>query len=316
VERAIDAFRDDLLAEHLGASPEAVRATRERTGSLIATLRVLGRGVRGVRPLDVDVPEWLDDWLPAQAVLDPERPRSFEELCARILPSLPAERSGRRRLLSFLGVAGALLALAALWSLTPLADQLRPDELAARAAPLRAASYGPAVVLLAIALGSALFVPITALIVASALLYGAWLGSALSLGGALASAVLGWGIGRLLWRDAAHRLMSARLRRLSLRMARRGAVAVAAVRVVPIAPFAAINIAAGASHVSLADFALGTAFGMAPGILAGSLLSDRLARTVIDPGWGAAAVLLALVLLLVLAGRWVQRRVARASRLA
>jgi uncharacterized membrane protein YdjX (TVP38/TMEM64 family) len=291
-----------------------VRATHERLGSLIGTLKALGGGPRGVRDLDAELSEWLDDWLPEDAVLDPERPVRFEELCARILPALPREPVRRRRLLSFLGLALFLLGIAALWNLTPLADDLRPSVLAAWAAPLRAAPYGPWAALLAIAVAGALFVPITALIVASALLYGAWLGAALSLGGALASAVLGWAIGRLLWRDAVHRLMSARLRRLSLRIARRGVLAVAAVRIVPIAPFAAINLAAGASHVGVADFVLGTALGMAPGILVASHLSDRLARAVIDPGWGAAAVLLALLLLMILAGRWMQARVTRAAR--
>jgi phosphatidylserine/phosphatidylglycerophosphate/cardiolipin synthase-like enzyme/uncharacterized membrane protein YdjX (TVP38/TMEM64 family) len=314
VERAIDAFRDDLLAEHLGASPERVRATRERTGSLLATLEALGGGERGVRSLDVDLPQWLDDWVPESAVLDPERPVSFEELCARILPEWPAERAHRRRLLRVLGVAGLLLALTALWRLTPLADQLRPDVLAAWAAPLGAAPFGPLATGVAIALAGTLFVPITALLVASALLHGPLLGGALALGGAVASALAGWGIGRLLWRDAVHRLMSPRLRRLSLRIARRGVLAVAAVRVVPIAPFAAVNLAAGASHVRLVDFGLGTVLGMAPGIAVLSVLSDRLARVVIDPGWDAAAVLLALALLALAAGRWLRRRVTRPER--
>jgi len=313
VEQAIDAFRDDLLAEHLGTRPEHVRATRERLGSLIGTLRALGGGERGVRPLEVDVPEWLDDWVPEDALLDPERPVDFEALCARLLPALPEEPGRRRTLLRVFGVALLLLAVATLWHWTPLADNLRPDELAAWAAPLRDEPYGPPAALLAIALGGALFVPITALIVASALLYGAWLGAGLALGGALASALLGWSIGRLLWRDAVHRLMSPRLRRLSLRIARRGAFAVAAVRIVPIAPFAAVNLAAGASHVGVRDLALGTALGMAPGIVVLSVLAERLARVVIDPGWGAAAVLLALVFAAVLAGRWLKRRVTRAA---
>jgi uncharacterized membrane protein YdjX (TVP38/TMEM64 family) len=312
VERAIDAFRDDLLAEHLGTSPEHVRATRNRRGSLLATLTALGGGERGVRPLDVEVPQWLDDWVPEQAVLDPERAVSFEELCARILPAPPAERARRGRLLRLAGVALLLAVVAALWQLTPLAESLRPEHLAAWAAPLRATPHGPALAPLAIALGASLFVPITALIVARALLYGPWLGSAVSIGGALGSAVLGWGIGRVLWRDAVHRLMSPRLRRLSLHIAARGVLAVAMVRVVPVAPFAAVNLAAGASHVRLWDLALGTGLGMAPGILIASVLSDRLARIVIDPGWGGAAVLLALVALVVLAGRWAHGRLERA----
>lgn len=311
VERAIDAFRDDLLAEHLGTRAEQVRATRARLGSLIATLDALGGGERGVRPLDAELSQSLDDWIPESAVLDPERAVRFEEFCARILPRPPREPERRRRWRRLAGAALLLVGLAAVWRVTPLAEGLRPDALEALAAPLRSTPHGPLAALLAIALGGALFVPIGPLVVASALLYGAWLGFAVSLGGTLASALFGWGIGRALWRDAVHRLMSPRLRRLSLRIARRGVLAVAAAHVAPVAPFAAVNLAAGASQVGLRDFALGTGLGVAPGILAASVLADRLARVVIDPGWPGAVVLLFLAALVVLAGRWVHGRIER-----
>ena len=75
--------------------------------------------------------------------------------------------------------------------------------------------------------------------------------------------------------------------------------------------FAAVNLAAGASHVRVRDLALGTALGMAPGVLVASVLADRLASVVVEPGWQGAGVLLGGIALVVLAGRWAHGRIAR-----
>jgi phospholipase D1/2 len=117
----------------------------------------------------------------------------------------------------------------------------------------------------------------------------------------------------MLWRDALHRMMTPRFRRLSERIAVRGVLAVAAVRVIPLAPFAMVNLAAGASHVRLRDFVVGSALAMSPGIVLLGLFADRLERAVIDPGWGSALVLAVVVALLAFAGHQVHRRRRRAE---
>jgi uncharacterized membrane protein YdjX (TVP38/TMEM64 family) len=209
-----------------------------------------------------------------------------------------------------------LLALAALWRWTPLSAVLHPVDLAALAAPLRAWPLGPPLAVLGFALAAALLFPLTVLVVASALVYGPWLGFAVSLAGSFASALIGFCVGRVLWRDALHRLMTPRLRRLSGYVAAQRIRAVAAVRILPVAPFGAVNLAAGASRLRLRDFALGTLFAMAPGLLAMSALADRFKRVVFDPGWGSALVLVALTLALLAARSWVHRRISRRRRAA
>jgi phospholipase D1/2 len=41
--------------------------------------------------------------------------------------------------------------------------------------------------------------------------------------------------------------------------------AIVAVRIVPVAPFAVINLFTGASHIRLRDYLIGTLLGMIPG---------------------------------------------------
>jgi phospholipase D1/2 len=313
VARAIAALRDDLVAEHLGARREQVRAAHERTGSLLSVLDQLGGGERTLRPLESELADWADDWLPDEHLLDPKRPVRLDELSAALLPQPPEDERRRRALRRAAAVVIGLLGLAGLWHWTPVSSAITPEALADLGHRLREPPFGPLLAALAVAAGGALFVPITALVVASALVFGPWLGFAVSLGGALGGAAVGWAAGRLLWRDAVHRMMTPRFRRLSERIAVRGVWAVAAVRVIPLAPFAMVNLAAGASHVRLRDFVVGSALAMAPGIVLLAVFADRLERAVIDPGWGSALVLAAVVALLAFAGHQVHRRRQRAE---
>jgi uncharacterized membrane protein YdjX (TVP38/TMEM64 family) len=144
-------------------------------------------------------------------------------------------------------------------------------ELHGRGAP------GAAITCAAIYLATLFFLPIIPLIVACGWLYGVW-GGLLSLMAAVASASTSFSIARSLGRStAAQKLMrSPRARALAELAAQGGLVTVALVRVSPILPFTASNAVLGLTGMRLRDMALGTALGMAPGIIlyswAGSLL--------------------------------------------
>ena len=95
----ITAFRDGLLAEHLGVDTEGVAAEIARTGSLIATIDGLRGSGRTLRPFQMrDVGE-IGKWLADNEVLDPEGPgEMFESITKRSLfralrPGAPQRRS-------------------------------------------------------------------------------------------------------------------------------------------------------------------------------------------------------------------------------
>ena len=72
---------------------------------------------------------------------------------------------------------------------------------------------------------------------------------------------------------------------------RRGVFAIAAIRLVPIAPFTIINLAAGASAIRLSDYLAGTLLGMLPGLVALSALGHQMVRIVSNPTAGEAGLL-------------------------
>jgi uncharacterized membrane protein YdjX (TVP38/TMEM64 family) len=158
--------------------------------------------------------------------------------------------------------------------------------------------------------------PVTVLIAATALAFGPLLGFVYSLLGCLASATLAYGIGYFLGHDRFRSIAGARIDRLSRRIAHHGVMAVLIVRLVPVAPFTVVNMMAGASHIRLRDFVLGTCLGMLPGLLVMTLFGDQLDEVIRDPQAKTFLILIGLMALLVLLTAWVRRRFRNTASLA
>jgi uncharacterized membrane protein YdjX (TVP38/TMEM64 family) len=138
-------------------------------------------------------------------------------------------------------------------------------------------AFGAVLTCAAVYLLTLLFLPIIPLIVACGWLFGLW-GAAISLLASVASASTSFCVARALGGNAAARalLKSPRAAALAELAAEGGLVTVALVRLSPILPYTPSNAVLGLTAMRLRDMALGTALGMAPGILlyswAGSLL--------------------------------------------
>lgn len=307
--QAIARFRDGLLAEHLGATVEAVTRVREETGSLLAVLERLGGGERTLSPIEDTLEPWVDEMLPDQTVLDPTGPYEADKLVNHLVAE-EAPPVARRPIARAVAVLGGLLVLGMAWQWTPLSQLGDPERLLAWARPLRDSPWGPLAATAAFILASLVFVPVTAMTVALAILFGPWVGWLCALIGSLASASVGFGVGSAVWKDTVSWLTGPRLDRLAKKLSRHGLVTVAAVRLVPIAPFTIVNLVAGSSHLRYRDFILGTLIAMSPGLLAMSLVADRVATAVDKPSPWTIAVAVGLLLLLVLVGRWVKKKLA------
>jgi uncharacterized membrane protein YdjX (TVP38/TMEM64 family) len=137
-------------------------------------------------------------------------------------------------------------------------------------------------------------------------------GFGVALVASMVAAAVTFAIGSLLGRDLVRRLSGPLINRISERLSRRGTFTVALLRMVPVAPFSLINLAAGAIRIRLGDFLLGTMLGMAPGMAALTVFGDRIEALLRDPSPGRIAlVLLALGLVVAVAygtDRWAARR--------
>jgi len=181
-----------------------------------------------------------------------------------------------------------------------------PDIAALRSRVDAAGVWGPAV-FFALYVGLALIPwPKALLTAAGGALFGLWAGAALSLAAALVGAVISFGVGRLLGREAVDRLIHGRLARVDALLADHGLSAVLIVRLVPLVPFIAINYASGLSGVKFRHYVLGSALGMVPGSLAYAALGAYGTNP-----WGLAAAGSALIILVVGGSWWARRLDAR-----
>lgn len=233
----------------------------------------------------------------------------------------PPQIAGRPRLWPWVVVVVALLVLSMLWSLTPLRETIRPDSLTGAVGAFADHPAAPWLVLLGFVLGGLVALPVTLLVVLTVIAFGPLAGFVYALAGATLSALAAFGLGRVLGHRAIARMTGSRIHTLSRRLGEAGILAVAAVRMVPLAHFSVISLVAGATHVRLRSFALGTVLGMTPGIGVIALLLDRLVAVSAEPGLtqylllaGASLGMLALLLATRLLVRRLRRLLPRSRR--
>lgn len=157
-------------------------------------------------------------------------------------------------------LVAAATAVVALGGLPPV------DEV--RAWVLDAGWAGPVVFALLYAALSLTPTPVSLLTVAAGVLFGLPLGIATVLAGALGGASAGFAAARLLGRGTVLTFAGARLARLDQLLQRRGVLAVAAARLVPLVPFTTLNLACGLTALRFREYLLGTAVGILPSVLA------------------------------------------------
>ena len=326
---AIEGFRNRLLAEHLGCDPEQVRQAIESEGSLIGAIESRRGGERSFEPLNGGVPELLDVVIPDTLIVDPEAPLSAETLTSHMLdPEVQGDTrlAGRRSADTTAGKArragpriwlfGALvlliLLLVAAWNFTPLGEAAAPDKLVEWADSWRDSPMAPLYVLLLFVLGGFIAFPVTVLLAAVGILYEPLWGFVYGLTGSTVSAIVLFLLGTFVGRDRVRRLAGRHVNRISRQLGRHGIKAVILFRVLPLAPFSIVNLVAGASHIKLRDFVLGTIAGMAPGVFALVVFGDSLIGLFRDPSPTTVAALIGSLLLILGLGfaarRWLARR--------
>jgi phospholipase D1/2 len=170
------------------------------------------------------------------------------------------------------------------WMSIP-ATALTPDDVSAWIEPHRHAWYAlPMVMLTFIALG---LVPVLLLITLTGIAFGPVLGPIYAMAGCLASASIGFGIGRWLGLDRVARLGGERVTRVTRALKRNGTLAVFFVRKVP-APFMLANVVIGASTVRYKDFIVGTVLGMGAIVIALAGFGYQLTQALRNPSPGTA----------------------------
>jgi len=303
-------FRNDLIAEHVASDADTVARAIALEGSLAGAITRLRRE-RGRALIDFPhtPPDQLDVIIGEAGILDPAATSEPERLADDLTEDSIAREQLRSGLIGLAATVLALLAFAVFW-------REGPGDVLAEAGRVSAEALTPswwggvALMLAGYLLAGLVMFPILILILATGLIYGPLIGLAMAAAGGVASALLGYGIGRLVGRKRLRRLTRGRIEHIGQALGRHGALSVMLIRLIPVAPFGLVNLAAGANGVPLRAYMLGTISGLAPGIIALTLFSGQL-RTVLEkPDAVNLAILLVLAAVIIAIGSWFWRRFA------
>jgi uncharacterized membrane protein YdjX (TVP38/TMEM64 family) len=304
----IAAVRHKLMAEHLGAAPEIVAETLERTGAPVRTVEDLRASQRTLKPLEISSPEWITSM--TSHLIDAERPVKPDDLVEELVPE-DLRRPARHELWKLHAVIGFIAVLGALWKWGPLAELVDLDALVSWGMSFEDSPMAMvAIPCLYVAAGLTMM-PLTPMVVATALIFDPPLSIAYAYAGSITSALALYGVGHVIGRHTLRRLAGSKLKRISKFLASSGLLAVATVRLVPIAPYSVVNLVMGASRVPLQQFILGTVIGLTPGIVMISLFTDGVRGVVTDPGPENVAVVVAVLLAAILGGYCIRRSLGR-----
>ncbi len=216
----------------------------------------------------------------------------------------------RKRLWIAAAVVLLLLGMTAAWRWTPLAEQIDIRKIIAWGVSLRHNPARVAIILGAYLAGSFLSFPVPLLILATAFVFGPVLGAAYSFAGCLLGAAATYAAGYLMGEDLIRQIAGDKWKKIEKAVESSGVLAVAAMRLLPVAPFTIVNVVSGAVKMPVWSYLAGSVIGLAPAIVVINLFTRQFVRAVRDPGPGSYA-LLALAVVLAVAGTiWLKRKVA------
>jgi uncharacterized membrane protein YdjX (TVP38/TMEM64 family) len=136
--------------------------------------------------------------------------------------------------------------------------------------------WGPLAYILLFAIGPSFLVPGLVMTMAGGLAFGTLWGSVYAMIGADLGALIAFGGGRFLGRSFVERIIGRRFEKLLGQLKRHGFQIIFYLRLVPMIPYNALNLLAGASPITFRDYMWASVIGMVPGAILFAFLGDAL----------------------------------------
>jgi uncharacterized membrane protein YdjX (TVP38/TMEM64 family) len=185
----------------------------------------------------------------------------------------------RPRLLTPLGVIKIamvlILVLGSAWLLWTHTEWFENPSLV-KVEVLRWGIWGPVIYMLLYAVGPSFLVPGAVMTIAGGLAFGTLWGSIYSVLGADAGALIAFAAGRFLGRSFVQRVVGVRFEKLLAHIGHHGFQIIFYLRLVPLIPYNALNLLAGASPITFRDYFWASMIGMIPGTILFAFLGDAL----------------------------------------
>jgi phosphatidylserine/phosphatidylglycerophosphate/cardiolipin synthase-like enzyme/uncharacterized membrane protein YdjX (TVP38/TMEM64 family) len=277
--QAVAGIRNDLIREHTGLAPQEIQRMIDGSAPVSGFACDVAGSTQHLRRVDDEAYRHESFIGAAIRLADPVKP---------FLPvsiTMPVRYSGMKRgALMRLLLAVALIAAAVLiWRITPLAHYASPEKLAGLLENLRETAWSVPVALAIYTIGCMIFFPHMVLTAATAITFRPLETFLIALTGSLVSASIGFMIGRLLGKKYLRLLLGFSFEKINHYLKKGGVLGITFLRMLPIAPYTAVNVGLGITGVPFGVFLAGTCLGMLPGILAFSFLGHSLMDVIRNP---------------------------------
>jgi phospholipase D1/2 len=294
--KEIRAVLHRLLGEHLGLGVPQVAERLDQTGSLARLTSTRWSKEKGLEPLALHGQnQTLAETL--NLVADPEAPLQPTEFVGDMFGATGGERFAISGVLKLVAISVALLLLLLAWNYTPLAELADPEAIVRMLYGVRNEWWIYPAIVAAFVFGGMILFPVTVLIAVTGLLLGPWSGWFTAMLGSMVSGWAGHAAGVWLGGSSMQHISSRAFRAVSGALRKQGIVAVAALRMVPVAPYTVVNMAMGAAGVPSRTFLAGTFIGLLPGTFVLTMLGDRMREVWRDPQPANAALVVLLIVL-------------------
>lgn len=196
---------------------------------------------------------------------------------------MPAPKQRRKPAWGKIAVAALVcVALAAAWKFTPLADYLTRDEIQAWSRFARSTWWAPLAIVLAYTPAAVVMFPRPALTLLCVVSFGTWLGFALSALGVLVAALAMYAAGRFMRYETIKRIAGDAMDDVRKVLKRHGILSIFALNMSPTPPFSVQGVIAGAAHMRLWEYALGTLLSLLPSVVAWTVFGSQINAAISD----------------------------------
>jgi len=190
----------------------------------------------------------------------------------------------------------AISGLAGIWHF-PLQHYADQENLSRLITFVRGQWWTPLAIIPTYLVANSLLFPNMVLNSAIILTLGGFFGWACAIAGSLTAASLFFFFGRRFGAGRLDFMKGKRFEKVQKFLRKGGIGAVVGVRMIPIAPYAVVNTAAGSIDLRFRDYLIGTFIAHLPGTLTLAIFGEQLENVIADPSAGNITILLAVVLL-------------------
>lgn len=263
----VAAIRDDLIREHTGHEMETINRVARGELPVERLLTYLSHSRQHLYKINDEHYRYEPFARLAVRVADPSQP---------ILPLGVSMAIAKMKVVRVVLVVLFIAALALLWKVTPLARYATPETIIPLLEQVRNTPWAVPAAIVAYTLGTLAFFPHMAMTGTIVVVFSPIQAFTIAMTGSLISGSIGFWAGKKLGMRTMRTLVGETAEKVSLYAKKGGIVGITLLRMLPVAPYTAVNMALGMLEVPFMTFLIGTFLGTLPGTVIAAYLGQSM----------------------------------------